>query len=63
MLMSVCGGDARDARNVAAEADHGQVDDAVDAAGLELVEPVDRVGLARGLVTPHLGVVGDHLRG
>ena len=52
-MLSVGGrGDAGDARDVAAEADHRQVDDAVDAAGLELVEPRDRIGLPFGLVAP-----------
>ena len=37
-------GDPGDARDVAAQPDHGQVDDGVDAAGLQLVEPLDGVG-------------------
>ncbi len=55
--------DARDAGDVAAEPDHRQVDDAVDAAGLELVQALDRVGLTFGLVAPHLGMVGIDLGG
>ena len=39
MLTSVAAAMRGDARDVAAEADHGEVDDGVDAAGLELVEP------------------------
>ena len=35
-------GDPGDAGDVAAQADHGEVDDGVHAAGLELVEPGDR---------------------
>ncbi len=63
MLTSVCRGDARDARDVAAEPDHGQVDDAVDAPGLELVEAVDRIGLPLRLVAHDVGVVAVDLGG
>ena len=56
-------GDARDAGDVAAEPDHRQVDDGVDAAGLELVEAVDRVGLPLVLVAPGFGIVVDDLGG
>ena len=45
-------GDPRDARDVAAEPDHRQVDDGVHAAGLQFVEPGDRVGLAAAS-SPH----------
>ena len=45
-------GDARDARKVAAQPDDGEVDDGVDAAGLEFVQPDDRVGFALGAVAP-----------
>ena len=56
-------GDAGDARKVAAEADDGQVDDGVDAAGLEFVQPDDRVGFALGAVAPGLRVVLHDLGG
>ena len=56
-------GDAGDAGDVAAEPDHRQVDDAVHAAGLELAQAGDGVGLALGLVAPDLGIVVDDLGG
>ncbi len=37
------GVDALDAGDVAAQTDHGQIDDRVDAGGLQLVQPDDRV--------------------
>ena len=49
--------DAGDARNVAAQPDHGQVDDGVDAAGLQFVEPIDGVGFPFGFVAPGFRVV------
>ena len=56
-------GDPRDAGDVTAEPDDRQVDDAVHAAGLELVEAVDRVGLSLVLVAPDVGMVVDDLGG
>ena len=37
-------GNAGDPRDVAAQPDHGEVDDGVDAARLQLVEPIDGIG-------------------
>ncbi len=49
--------DTGDAGNVAPEPYHRQVDDAVHSARFQLVEPLDRVGLAFGLVSPGVGIV------
>ena len=51
-----------DAGNVAAQADHGRVDDGVHPDGFECVELVDGVGLPGSLVTPTLRVVRDDFR-
>ncbi len=46
-----------DARDVAAQPDHGEVDDGVHAAGLQFVEARDRIGHPLLLVTPGIGIV------
>ena len=55
--------DSGDPRDVAAEADDREVDDGVDAAGLQFVQPGDRVGDAFGLVAPGFGIVLQDLGG
>ena len=56
-------GDPGDARKVAAEADHREIDDGVHPARLQLVEPRDGVGLPFGAVAPPLRVVLHDLGG
>ncbi len=56
-------GDAGDARDVAAQPDHGEVDDGVHAAGLQLVEPSDGIGHPLLLVTPCFRIVQRDLGG
>ncbi len=63
MFSSVCRGDAGDARDVATQPDHGEVDDGVHAARLELVEPGDGVGHPCVFVAPRLRVVLRDLGG
>ena len=53
--------DALDAGNVAAQPDNREIDDAVHAAGLQFVQPRDRVGHPLLLVTPNLGIVLQNL--
>jgi hypothetical protein len=48
-----------DAGDVATEADHGEVDDGVDAGGVQVVEAADGVGHTRLLVPGRGGVGGD----
>ena len=55
--------DAGDPRDVAAEPDHGEVDEGVHATRFEFVEPRDGVGLAAGFVAPDRGIVLHHLGG
>jgi len=54
-------GGRRDARDVSAKPDDGEIDDAVHAARLQLVEATDRIGLATGFLTPDLGIVLHNL--
>ena len=49
--------DAGNARDIAAQADHREVDDGVHAAGLQLVEPGDGIGHSLFFVAPGVGVV------
>ncbi len=49
--------DAGNARDIAAQADHGEVDDGVHPAGLQLVEPGDGIGHPLFFVAPSVGVV------
>ena len=55
--------DPGDARDVAAQPDHREVDDGVHAARLELVEPFDGVGDPFFLVAPGFGIVLGNLGG
>ncbi len=57
------GRDAGDARDVAAQPDHGEVDDGVHAAGLEFIEPGDGVGDPLFLVAPGFRIVLRDLGG
>ena len=56
-------GDPGDARDVAAQPDHGEVDDGVDAARLQLVEPLDRIGHPFVFVAPCFRIVHRDLGG
>ena len=56
-------GDTGDARDVAAQSDHGEVDDGVDAARLQFVEPIDGIGHPFVFVSPCLRVVHRDLGG
>jgi hypothetical protein len=51
------------ARDVAAQSDHGQVDDGVDAARLQLVEPVDGIGHPFVFIAPGFRIVHRYLGG
>ena len=55
--------DARDPRDVATQSDHGEVDDGIHAAGLELVEPGDGVGHPLFFIAPGFRVVLGDLGG
>ncbi len=57
------GRDSGDPRNVATETYDREVDDGVDAAGLQFVQPGNRIGDAFGLVTPGFGIVLQDLGG
>ena len=50
-------GDPGDARDVAAQPDHGEVDDGVHAPGLQFVEARNGVGHPLFLVAPGFGIV------
>ncbi|BBY23272.1 hypothetical protein MSTO_34770 [Mycobacterium stomatepiae] len=55
--------DSGDAGDVAAEPDHGEVDDGIHAPGLELVEALDGVSDPFLLVAPGFRIVLRDLRG
>jgi hypothetical protein len=56
-------GNTGDPWDVAAQPDHGEVDDGVDAARLQLVEPIDGIGHPFVFVAPCLRVVQRDFRG
>ena len=55
--------DPLDTRDVAAETDHGRVDDGANAGVVRRLEPLDCLRDPGVLVAPLLGVVGLHVRG